>query len=178
MDQPELYRSSYPTFSTSQYLILVSISATATLWSVYYNCITTLVMIFCRCDCFSFCIVCKYCGTLFDLLKSFFLGGINKCLLVINTLFTYIWAYTSLLFRGKCKQNIKLKFCLHFHLKKVRKGQKVRKKSVNNQQTLLDLTQCIQVDSSTVICWKSLFIILGASGLFCHDYSIFNEKSC
>ena len=28
------------------------------------------------------------------------------------------------------------------------------------------LTHCILVDSSTVICWKSPFIILGMSGLF------------
>ena len=40
------------------------------------------------------------------------------------------------------------------------------------------LTQCILVDSSTVICWTSPFVILGVSGLFCHIYSIFNGKSC
>ena len=40
------------------------------------------------------------------------------------------------------------------------------------------LTHCILVDSSIVICWISLFVILGVSGLFCHFYSIFDEKSC
>ena len=40
------------------------------------------------------------------------------------------------------------------------------------------LTHCILVDSSTVICWMSLFVILGVSGLFCHFYSIFDGKSC
>ena len=34
------------------------------------------------------------------------------------------------------------------------------------------------VDSSTVICWTSPFVILGVSGLFCHFYSIFDRKSC
>ena len=29
------------------------------------------------------------------------------------------------------------------------------------------LTHCILVDSSTVICWMSPFVILGVSGLFC-----------
>ena len=38
---------------------------------------------------------------------------------------------------------------------------------------LLILTHCILVDSSTVICWMSPVVILGASGLFCHFYSIF-----
>ena len=40
------------------------------------------------------------------------------------------------------------------------------------------LTHCIVVDSSTVICWKSPFPILGVSGLFCRSYPIFDEKSC
>ena len=30
------------------------------------------------------------------------------------------------------------------------------------------------VDSSTVICWTSPFVILGLSGLFCRFYSIFD----
>ena len=30
-----------------------------------------------------------------------------------------------------------------------------------------DLTHCILVDSSTVICWTSLFVILGVSRLLC-----------
>ena len=34
------------------------------------------------------------------------------------------------------------------------------------------LTKCILVDSSTVICWMSPFVILGVSSLFCHFYSI------
>ena len=29
-----------------------------------------------------------------------------------------------------------------------------------------------------VICWTSPFVILGVLGLFCHFYSIFDEKSC
>ena len=40
------------------------------------------------------------------------------------------------------------------------------------------LTHCIVVDSSTVICWRSPFLILGVSGLFCHIYSIFDGKFC
>ena len=42
----------------------------------------------------------------------------------------------------------------------------------------MDLTHCILVDSSTVICWMCLVIILGVSGLFCHLYSISFGKSC
>ena len=38
-------------------------------------------------------------------------------------------------------------------------------------------THCIPVDSPTVICWTSPFIILGMSGLFCHFSSIFDGKS-
>ena len=34
------------------------------------------------------------------------------------------------------------------------------------------------VDSSTVMCWISPFVILGVSGLFCHFYSYFDGKSC
>ena len=40
------------------------------------------------------------------------------------------------------------------------------------------LTYCILVDSSTVICWTSPFVILWVSGLFCCFYSIFDGKSC
>ena len=40
------------------------------------------------------------------------------------------------------------------------------------------LTHCILVHSSTVICWLSPFVILGVSDLFCHFYSIFDEKLC
>ena len=43
---------------------------------------------------------------------------------------------------------------------------------------LSNLTHCILIDFSTVICWMSPFIILGVSGLFCHFCSIFDEKSC
>ena len=42
----------------------------------------------------------------------------------------------------------------------------------------LSLTCCILVDSSTVICWKSLFVILGVLYLFCRFYSIYDGKSC
>ena len=35
------------------------------------------------------------------------------------------------------------------------------------------LTHYILVDSSTVICWMSLFVILGVLGLFFHFYSTF-----
>ena len=38
----------------------------------------------------------------------------------------------------------------------------------------LGLTHCILVDSSTVICWTSPFVILGVSDLFCCFYSIFD----
>ena len=40
------------------------------------------------------------------------------------------------------------------------------------------LSYCILVDSSTVICWMSPFVILGVSDLFCHFYSIFDGKFC
>ena len=40
------------------------------------------------------------------------------------------------------------------------------------------VTHCILVDSSTVIYWTSLFVILGVSHLFRRLYSIFDEKSC
>ena len=35
----------------------------------------------------------------------------------------------------------------------------------------------LMVDSSTVICWMSPFVILDVSGLFCCFSSIFDEKS-
>ena len=38
--------------------------------------------------------------------------------------------------------------------------------------TCSHLTHFILVDSSPVICWKSPFVTLGVSGLFCHFYSI------
>ena len=40
------------------------------------------------------------------------------------------------------------------------------------------LTQCILVDSSTVICWIRPFVILGVSGLFCRLYSNLDGKLC
>ena len=43
--------------------------------------------------------------------------------------------------------------------------------------SFLLLTHCILVDSSTVICCTSLFVILGVPGLFCHVYSILDGKS-
>ena len=43
---------------------------------------------------------------------------------------------------------------------------------------MLSLTRCILVDSATVICWASPFVILGVSGLLCRFYSNFNERSC
>ena len=40
-------------------------------------------------------------------------------------------------------------------------------------------TACILVDSATVICWTSPFVILGVSDLFYSFYSIFiKENSC
>ena len=42
----------------------------------------------------------------------------------------------------------------------------------------LCLTNCILVDSSTVIFWTSPFVILGVSVLFCRFYPIFDEKTC
>ena len=41
-----------------------------------------------------------------------------------------------------------------------------------------DLTQCILVDSSTVTCWMSPFVILGVTGLFCCFHCIVDGKSC
>ena len=40
----------------------------------------------------------------------------------------------------------------------------------------LFLAHCILVDTSTVICWVSPFVILGVSGQFCHFYFIFAGK--
>ena len=37
-------------------------------------------------------------------------------------------------------------------------------------------THCILVDSSTVICLTSPFVILGVSGLLCHFYSFLMEN--
>ena len=45
-------------------------------------------------------------------------------------------------------------------------------------RSVCDLAHFILVDSSTVICWTSPFVILGVSGLFCRFYSIFDGKSC
>ena len=42
----------------------------------------------------------------------------------------------------------------------------------------IKLTQCISVDSSSIIYWASPFVILGVSGLFCCVYSIFDGKCC
>ena len=39
------------------------------------------------------------------------------------------------------------------------------------------LTYYIQLDSSTVICWTSSFVILGVLSVFCSFYSIFDGKS-
>ena len=39
------------------------------------------------------------------------------------------------------------------------------------------LTHCILVDSPTVICWTSPFVILGVSGLFCSFHSYFDGNS-
>ena len=41
----------------------------------------------------------------------------------------------------------------------------------------INLTHCILVDSSTVVYWRSPFVILGVSDLFCYVYSIFDGKS-
>ena len=40
------------------------------------------------------------------------------------------------------------------------------------------LTHCILIDSSTVICWTSPFVILEMSALFCGFYSYFDRKYC
>ena len=52
------------------------------------------------------------------------------------------------------------------------------KTSLMDTKVLEDLsfTHCILVDSSTVICWKSPFVILGVSGLFCRFYYNFDGK--
>ena len=41
-----------------------------------------------------------------------------------------------------------------------------------------ELTHCILVDSCTVICWTSRFVVLGVLGLFCRFCSIFDGKFC
>ena len=38
------------------------------------------------------------------------------------------------------------------------------------------LSHCILVESSIVICWRSPFVVLGVLGLFCRFYSIFDEN--
>ena len=43
--------------------------------------------------------------------------------------------------------------------------------------SFIPLTYCILVDSFTIICWKSPFIILVIPGLNCCFYSIFDGKS-
>ena len=40
------------------------------------------------------------------------------------------------------------------------------------------LTHCILVDSSTVICWMSPYVVLGVSCLFCPFHSICDGKFC
>ena len=40
----------------------------------------------------------------------------------------------------------------------------------------LQITRCVLVDFSTVICWTSPFAILEMSGLFCRFYSILTEN--
>ena len=44
--------------------------------------------------------------------------------------------------------------------------------------TFFPLSHCILVDSSTVTCWTSLFVISGVSGLFCSFYSMLDGKPC
>ena len=46
--------------------------------------------------------------------------------------------------------------------------------SETTSRRLCDFNPCILVDSPTVICWRSPFIILGVSVLFCHFYSFFD----
>ena len=41
-------------------------------------------------------------------------------------------------------------------------------------KTFFQLTHCIMVDSSTIICWKSPFVILGMADPFCALNSIFD----
>ena len=40
----------------------------------------------------------------------------------------------------------------------------------------IGFAHCILVESSTVICWTSSFVILGVPGLFCRCYYIFLWK--
>ena len=51
-------------------------------------------------------------------------------------------------------------------------------KGSNLRKRIFSLTHCILVDSSTVICWTSPFVILGVLHLFCCFYSTFDGKSC
>ena len=57
-------------------------------------------------------------------------------------------------------------------------GQLFRNEFAPNRRKFLRFTHCLLVDSSIVICWTSLSIILGVSGLFCRFYSVFDGKSC
>ena len=51
--------------------------------------------------------------------------------------------------------------------------------SADPDQTPLNNMYTVRlVDSSIVICWASLFVISGMSGLFCRFYYIFDGKSC
>ena len=42
----------------------------------------------------------------------------------------------------------------------------------------LQINHCILVDSSTVICWTSPFVLSGVSGVFCRLYTFSDGKSC
>ena len=68
----------------------------------------------------------------------------------------------------RSRTNHKASIAVHGHLKD----------SSLQMRCILNLTHCILVDSSTVICWTSPFVILGVSGLFFCFYSIFDGKSC
>ena len=39
------------------------------------------------------------------------------------------------------------------------------------------LTQCILVDSSTIVSWTGPFVILGVSGIFCRLHSVFDGNA-
>ena len=56
---------------------------------------------------------------------------------------------------------------------------KAHRKSRNHKaQPIQDFTYCILVDSFTVICLMSPFVILGVPCQFCRFHSIFDGKSC
>ena len=118
------------------------------------------------------------CGALGCLLVAYILTHISLCIFahwkcmswIVSLYLKFVQFMGSKKGKKKKKQQKKISdwagaqayFSLHFlHLTSSTTLSQVRA-----------LTHCILVDSSTVTCWMSPFVILGVSGLFCCIYSI------